>query len=78
MYLFTKGFYVANAIGQLFALNAFLGSAFSSYGIDVLRAIYQGDDWTASKRFPRVTMCDLNVRHVLLIASFNIFTMATC
>jgi Innexin len=61
IYLFTKGFYIANAIGQLFALNAFLGTTFSSYGYDVIKAMIEGDDWAASKRFPRVTMCDLNV-----------------
>lgn len=61
VYLFTKGFYIANVIGQLLSLNAFLGTSFSTYGIDVIKALIQGEDWAASKRFPRVTMCDLNV-----------------
>lgn len=64
LYIFVKLLYIANVIGQLFVLNAFLGTDFHMYGFDVLRALAAGEDWTASPRFPRVTMCDFKVRRL--------------
>lgn len=32
--------------------------------LQVLQAIAQGEDWTESQRFPRVTMCDFNIRRL--------------
>ncbi len=64
LYVFSKLLFIANVIGQLFILNAFLGTNFNMYGIDVLREISQGIDWTESARFPRVTMCDFMVRRL--------------
>jgi hypothetical protein len=64
LYMFSKILHLANVIGQLFVLNTFLGQSFHLYGIDVLRAMVAGDDWTLSPRFPRVTMCDFKVRRL--------------
>jgi len=64
LYLLVKILYIGNVIGQLFALNKFLGTEFHMYGIDVMKALAQGEDWTASPRFPRVTMCDFKVRRL--------------
>ena len=64
LYLFCKIIFIANVIGQLFALNAFLGTDFNFYGIDVLTQLGTGSDWTASPRFPRVTMCDFKIRRL--------------
>ena len=65
IYLVSKSLYVANVVTQLFVMNTFLGSTFSSYGFDAVNSMVRGDDWMASKRFPRVTTCDLNVRCIL-------------
>ncbi|KAK2191732.1 hypothetical protein NP493_47g06073 [Ridgeia piscesae] len=62
-YLCVKLLYVANAICQLYVLDLFLGTDFHFYGIDVVRRFLSGDDWAASERFPRVTLCDFIVRH---------------
>ena len=64
LYLFCKLIYIGNVLAQLFILNTFLGHQFSAYGIDVLRSLASGEDWTESKRFPRVTMCDFKVRRL--------------
>lgn len=64
LYLFCKLLYVVNALGQLFALNYFLGMDFHIYGLDIANAIAQDGDWQASPAFPRVTMCDFNVRRI--------------
>ena len=64
LYLLVKLLHLANVVGQLFVLNAFLGQSFHLYGIDVLRSLVSGDDWTTSPRFPRVTMCDFKIRRL--------------
>lgn len=64
LYLLVKVLYIGNVIGQLFALNFFLGTDFHLYGIEVMKALARGEDWTASPRFPRVTMCDFKVRRL--------------
>ena len=64
LYLFCKLIYIANVLIQLFALNRFMGHTFSAYGIDVIRSLANGEEWTDSYRFPRVTMCDFKVRRL--------------
>lgn len=64
LYIFVKLLFIGNVIGQLFALNSFLGTNYNMYGFDVMKALATGEDWTASSRFPRVTMCDFKVRRL--------------
>ena len=67
IYLFCKILYLANAVGQLFLLDMFLGKEFHFYGIDVIYRLIHGRDWLSSERFPRVTMCDFEIRHMTQI-----------
>ncbi|XP_033728691.1 innexin unc-9-like [Pecten maximus] len=60
----VKLLYLANAVGQLFLLNAFLGTSYNVYGFEVLSNLISGDDWTYSPRFPRVTLCDFEIRQM--------------
>lgn len=53
-----------NVLAQLFLLDNFMGIDFHAYGFHVLASVLQGDDWTTSPRFPRITMCDLKVRRL--------------
>ncbi|CAM4866003.1 unnamed protein product [Rotaria socialis] len=62
VYLFVKLLYIANVIGQLFLLNIFMGSNYHGYGIEVLRNLLSGRECCRSARFPRVTMCDFEIR----------------
>jgi len=62
LYLLIKLMYIANAVGQLYMLNALLGASYHSYGVDVINALLNGTDWSSSPIFPRVTLCDLRVR----------------
>ena len=64
LYLFVKILYLVNVVGQLFMLNAFLGTGYHVYGFDVLRKLLNNEDFTSSARFPRVTMCDFKVRQL--------------
>jgi hypothetical protein len=62
LYIVIKLLYIANVIGQLFMLNAFLDTDFNMYGINILRKMIAGEEWTSSERFPRVTLCDFKIR----------------
>ncbi|CAH1803120.1 unnamed protein product [Owenia fusiformis] len=62
LYLLIKVFYFANAVGQLFLLNSFIGTNYTLYGLEVVRDLINGTDWTESARFPRVTLCDFKIR----------------
>ena len=56
--------YIANVIGQLFALNAVLATKYDTFGADIVRNMVDNVDWTEESyvAFPRVTLCDFKVR----------------
>lgn len=63
--LFTKCLFLLNAVGQLFFLNEFLGSdKFYIYGYEVIQSILTENDWSRTHRFPRVTLCDFDLRQM--------------
>ena len=64
LYLGVKFLYLVNLIGQLFMLNAFLGTDYHVYGIQVVYRMIQQENWTVSERFPRVTLCDFQIRQL--------------
>lgn len=64
VYFLVKILYISNVIGQLFLLDSFLGSGYRIYGWQVLEDLIEGKDWTASRRFPRVTLCDFEIRQL--------------
>jgi len=72
VYIAVKLLFLANVVGQLFALNLFLGQDFHLFGIDVLRAMIAGYDWTTSSRFPRVTLCDFRVRRLANVQRYTV------
>ncbi|ELU16070.1 hypothetical protein CAPTEDRAFT_114804 [Capitella teleta] len=72
LYMIIKLLYITNVIGQLFLLNAFLGTDYHLYGIDVLRRIARNENWTTSDRFPRVAMCDFKIRVLGNIHRFTV------
>lgn len=62
--VFIRFLYLVNSIGQLFFLNEFLGSKFYVYGYEVIYAFFSGADWSATSRFPRQTLCDIDLRQM--------------
>ena len=64
LYMATKALYFANVIGQLFLLNEFLGTNYHLYGIGVIVDLVTGNDWSATRVFPRVTLCDFRIRQM--------------
>ena len=61
-YLMIKGIYVINAVGQLFLLDALLVNDYHLYGAYIVEKLLRGQDWSQSERFPRVTLCEFEIR----------------
>ncbi|TKR60918.1 hypothetical protein L596_028099 [Steinernema carpocapsae] len=62
-YLFIKIVYLANVAVQLLVLNKFLETdKYSWYGFGALLDLVHGKTWETSGIFPRVTLCDFDVR----------------
>ncbi|VDM02851.1 unnamed protein product [Schistocephalus solidus] len=62
LYIAVKFMYLANAVGQVYFMEQFVGSNCSFYGARVLADLVQGRDWQESGHFPRVTFCDLEAK----------------
>ena len=69
-YLVIKAFYVANAVGQLFLLDALLIDNYHLYGAYVVERLLRGKDWDQSHLFPRVTLCEFPIRHQSRLHSY--------
>ena len=64
-FVFTKILYIGNALGQLFMLDRFLGIDYHFYGIHMAMKFFKGEEnWTATDRFPRVTLCEFEIRQI--------------
>lgn len=62
VYLLVKLLYLVNSISQLFLLTTMLTTGRSEKGVGMFIDILWGEDWRQSGIFPRVTMCDFDVR----------------
>jgi len=49
-------------LAQFVLLNQFLGTSYRFWGFEILRDLANGVEWQESGHFPRVTMCDFEVR----------------
>ncbi|KRY49541.1 Innexin unc-7 [Trichinella britovi] len=63
MYCFVKFLYFINVFGQFFLLNRFLANENTQFlGAHVVWNLLQGVEWQNSGVFPRVTLCDFDIR----------------
>ncbi|KAI6183067.1 Innexin [Aphelenchoides bicaudatus] len=62
LYLLVKFVYLCQVLSQFLILNSFLGTNYNFYGFEILRDLVYGKEWQESGHFPRVTMCDFEVR----------------
>ena len=66
LFLLSKVVYIANAVGQLWMLNSVLGFDFTFYGFKMAKEMVADYNWADASivAFPRVTLCDFNVRRL--------------
>ncbi|VDK82497.1 unnamed protein product [Litomosoides sigmodontis] len=64
LYLVTKLLYVLNIVGQIYMLNHFFGGDYLQWGFQTITDLASGKEWTESAMFPRVIMCDFQVRRL--------------
>lgn len=65
LYLFIKLCYTVNIVIQFMGLNAALKSGeYMLFGFQVLSDLASGKPWSESGHFPRVTLCDFEVRYL--------------
>ncbi|CAG9535229.1 unnamed protein product, partial [Cercopithifilaria johnstoni] len=63
VYLFVKSLHLCNVILQFIMLNNFLETSnYPFFGGHVLYDLIMGREWRDSGRFPRVTLCDFEIR----------------
>lgn len=72
LYLSCKVLYLANSVGQFFLLDAFLASPDTAYGFHLAVNLTRYGSWEASPRFPRVTLCDFQIRQMQNIQQFTV------
>ena len=61
-YICVKIIYICNIVLQIYLLNKFLGMDYHMYGFGVMFKMFNGQNWSTSERFPRVTFCDFKIR----------------
>lgn len=78
LYCFVKLLYVCNAIAQFFVLNRFLETdGFPNFGAQVFWRLLHGMEWPESGKFPRVTLCDFQIRVLGNFIQLNTFSFIT-
>ncbi|CAG2217539.1 inx [Mytilus edulis] len=71
-YLFIKLLYCANVVGQFFLLNAFMAMDYNVFGFEVLDYLLSNGEWKESPKFPRVTLCDFQIRQLNNVQRYTI------
>ncbi|CAD6194791.1 unnamed protein product [Caenorhabditis auriculariae] len=62
LYLFVKFLYFLQVLLQFVILNNFLTTSYTFWGFGILNDLIHGREWEESGHFPRVTLCDFEVR----------------
>lgn len=64
LYLVIKLAYSVNIVCQFFVLNAFMGGWYNIFGLELLTGLYYDRQWRESPYFPKVTLCDFEIRQL--------------
>uniref|UniRef100_A0A8R1HL30 Innexin n=2 Tax=Caenorhabditis japonica TaxID=281687 RepID=A0A8R1HL30_CAEJA len=63
VYIFIKALHLCNVVLQFMLLNSFLQTTdYPMFGAHVLYDLFMGREWRDSGKFPRVTLCDFEIR----------------
>ena len=54
--------HIFDLVVQMAFLNLWMGPGYYTYGLNVLSDVTRHVDWTGTWRFPRITLCDFQIR----------------
>ncbi|XP_046585493.1 innexin unc-9-like isoform X2 [Haliotis rubra] len=72
LYMFTKFLYLVNVVAQFQILTIFLGFNYWKYGAEVVGYLTEDPHWNDLQRFPRVGMCDFDIRQLQNIHRYTV------
>ncbi|KAL3854759.1 hypothetical protein ACJMK2_014008 [Sinanodonta woodiana] len=72
LYIWIKVLFLANVIGQFFLLNAFMATNYNLYGFEYIKMFQSGTAAQESPRFPRITLCDFQIRQLQNIQRWTV------
>ncbi|XP_046328324.1 innexin unc-9-like isoform X2 [Haliotis rufescens] len=72
LYLGIKICYMLVSVGMLFLLNKFLAMDYWVYGAEVIDHLLTNKELRESPRFPRVTLCDFEIRQMQNIQRYTV------
>ncbi|ESP01167.1 hypothetical protein LOTGIDRAFT_139782, partial [Lottia gigantea] len=72
LYILIKFCYLCVAVTLLFLLNKVLAMNYTIYGWEVLDNLINGEELVESSRFPRVTLCDFQIRQLQNIQTYSV------
>ena len=72
--MLVKVLYVVNGVVQFVILNSFLGTDFALFGFEILSGLANenADSLKPSPRFPRVTLCDFQIRQLQNVQQWTV------
>lgn len=71
LYFFIKILYLVNVICQFVLLTVFLNFSYYTYGFEILAHLNDHGDFMDYDHFPRVVMCDIEIRQMQNIQTFS-------
>uniref|UniRef100_A0A0N5BUM4 Innexin n=1 Tax=Strongyloides papillosus TaxID=174720 RepID=A0A0N5BUM4_STREA len=72
IHIATKFLYLLNIILQFMFLNNFLGPRYKMWGFEDVGNLLSGREWQNSPIFPRVTLCDFQVRRLANLHRYTV------
>ncbi|XP_052080706.1 innexin unc-9-like [Mytilus californianus] len=72
IFLMTSLLYVISTVGQIVMVDILLGVDFKTLGFDVLSRVYNDKAISDYRRFPTVTFCDFDIRHMTNIQTWTV------
>lgn len=73
LFIFVIFLYTIIPNANFFILNFFFDTNFILIGIDVIRKIWNGDDWSQRESFPLKTFCDFSINEGQYEHKYNVF-----
>lgn len=76
LYFMAKAMYMIVLVGEFVIIHRFLNTSYVFFGFELLGELVSGGNWTTTKLFPRIVICEFELRR---LANINKYTVqCTC